>query len=195
MIDLAPAHLATVRAILLRNAPGVPVYAFGSRVSRRARKFSDLDLALVPEQALDWRVLARLREAFEESDLPITVDVIDWTQVGPEFKKQVGRCTAGLTHSVPRLNFSIGLNQHIRWNQQLAVQGAYVLQRKPAPFTQNIVNPLARTQECLRGVGLHEVAADTHDQLRVLAKAGEHFAGGNCVFRSQRGVRAWLTQA
>ena len=93
MIDLAPAHLASVRAILLRNVPGVTVYAFGSRVSRRARKFSDLDLALLPEQALDWRVLARLREAFEESDLPITVDVIDWTQAGPEFKKQVGRLT------------------------------------------------------------------------------------------------------
>ena len=95
MIDLSPAHLEIVRAVLLRSVPGVPVYAFGSRATRRARKFSDLDLdlALVPEQALDWRVLARLREAFEESDLPITVDVIDWTQAGPEFKKQVGRLT------------------------------------------------------------------------------------------------------
>ena len=93
MIDLSPAHLEIVRAVLLRSVPGVPVYAFGSRATRRARKFSDLDLALVPEQALDWRVLAHLREAFEESDLPITVDVIDWTQAGPEFKKQVGRLT------------------------------------------------------------------------------------------------------
>ena len=99
MIDLSPAHLATVRALLLNNAPGVPVYAFGSRVTGRARKFSDLDLALVPEQALDWRVLARLREAFEESDLPITVDVIDWTQAGPEFKKQVGPLTELMTQA------------------------------------------------------------------------------------------------
>ena len=99
MIDLSPAHLATVRALLLNNAPGVPVYAFGSRVTGRARKFSDLDLALVPEQALDWRVLARLREAFEESDLPITVGVIDWTQAGPEFKKQVGPLTALMTQA------------------------------------------------------------------------------------------------
>ena len=90
MIDLLPVHLATVRAILLRDAPGVPVYAFGSRATGRARKLSDLDLALVPEQALDWRVLACLREAFEESDLPMTVDVIDWTQAGSEFRKQVG---------------------------------------------------------------------------------------------------------
>lgn len=93
MIDLSPTHLATVRAILLRNAPGVPVFVFGSRATGRARKFSDLDLALVPEQALDWRVLARLREDFEESDLSITVDVIDWTQAGAEFRKQVGPLT------------------------------------------------------------------------------------------------------
>jgi uncharacterized protein len=90
MIDLAPAHLSTVRAILQRHAPGVAVYAFGSRTHQGARKFSDLDLALTPEQALDRRLLGRLREAFEESDLPITVDVIDWSQISPEFSKQVG---------------------------------------------------------------------------------------------------------
>lgn len=93
MIDLAPQYLATVRGILLRNAPGVPVYAFGSRATQRARKFSDLDLALAPKQSLDWRVLAHLREAFEESDLPIMVDVIDWTRASPEFKAHVGRLT------------------------------------------------------------------------------------------------------
>ena len=97
MIDLSPAHLATVRAILLRDAPGVPTYVFGSRATGRARKFSDLDLALLPEQALDWRVLARLREAFEESDLPITVDVIDWSQASPEFRKRVGPLTEVVT--------------------------------------------------------------------------------------------------
>ena len=46
MIDLSPVHLATVRAVLLRSVPGVPVYALGSRATRRARKFSDLDLPL-----------------------------------------------------------------------------------------------------------------------------------------------------
>ena len=97
MIDLSPAHLEIVRAVLLRSVPGVPVYAFGSRATRRARKFSDLDLALVPEEALDWRVLARLREAFEESDLPITVDVIDWSQASPEFKKRVEPLTEVVT--------------------------------------------------------------------------------------------------
>ena len=99
MIDLSPAHLEAVRAVLLRSVPGVPVYVFGSRATGRARKFSDLDLALVPRQVLDWRVLAYLREAFEESDLPITVDVIDWSKAGPEFKKQVGPLTELMTRA------------------------------------------------------------------------------------------------
>lgn len=89
MIDLLPEQLETVRQILRDGAPGVPVYVFGSRASNRSRKFSDLDLALVPAQPLDWRVLAQLREAFEESDLPITVDVIDWTLASAPFKQQV----------------------------------------------------------------------------------------------------------
>lgn len=93
MIELASAQLATVRAILTCHAPGIPVYAFGSRVQQRARPYSDLDLALVPAQALDWRVLGRLREAFEESDLPVTVDVVDWTQVSAEFSHRVGPLT------------------------------------------------------------------------------------------------------
>lgn len=38
---------------------------------------------------MDWRVLADLREAFEESELPIRVDVIDWSTCSEEFKKLI----------------------------------------------------------------------------------------------------------
>ncbi len=93
MIDLSADQLSTVRRILLDFAPNIPAYAFGSRTTGRARKFSDLDVALVPVQALDWHTLARLREAFEDSTLPITVDVIDWTQAGPAFRQHVGPLT------------------------------------------------------------------------------------------------------
>jgi uncharacterized protein len=93
MIDLAPAQLATVRGILHCHAPGVPVFAFGSRARQRARPFSDLDLALVPQHDLDWRLVGRLREAFEASDLPVTVDVVDWTQVSMAFSQRVGPLT------------------------------------------------------------------------------------------------------
>lgn len=90
MIDLDAKQLATVRGILQSNVPGIPAFAFGSRARGRAKRFSDLDLALAPDQAIEWRTLARLREAFEESDLSISVDVVDWSQTTPAFRAHAG---------------------------------------------------------------------------------------------------------
>ena len=86
MIDLTPRHLSTVKAVLDAGVPGVAVSVFGSRVTGRAKKHSDLDLALQAAQPMVWRHLARLREAFEESDLPFRVDVVDWAACRPQFK-------------------------------------------------------------------------------------------------------------
>jgi uncharacterized protein len=86
MIDLPAHQLDTVKLVLNAIVPGVSVYAFGSRVSGRAKRHSDLDLALQAEDALNWRQLAQLREAFEESDLPIRVDIVDWAACSPQFK-------------------------------------------------------------------------------------------------------------
>jgi uncharacterized protein len=86
MIDLPPAQIATVKSVLNAIVPGVAVYAFGSRVNGRAKRHSDLDLALQAEGPLNWQQLAQLREAFEESDLPIRVDVVDWAACSPQFK-------------------------------------------------------------------------------------------------------------
>ena len=86
MIDLAPQYLSTVKAVLNAVVPGLLVSAFGSRVTGRAKKHSDLDLAVQGDQALDWRQLARLREAFEESDLPFRVDVVDWLACSAQFR-------------------------------------------------------------------------------------------------------------
>ncbi len=90
MIDLPAQHLTLVRTVLESLAPGVSAFAFGSRVEGRAKKHSDLDLALHADGPLDWRLLARLREAFEESDLPIRVEVLDWAACSVQFKNTVG---------------------------------------------------------------------------------------------------------
>ena len=90
MIDLDAGHLATVRGILQSAAPGLQAFAFGSRARGHAKRFSDLDLALSSTQPIEWRTLARLREAFEESDLPITVDLVDWNQTTPAFRDHAG---------------------------------------------------------------------------------------------------------
>ena len=91
MIDLNPGQLSTVKAILAEHVPECEVRAFGSRATWTAKDYSDLDLAVVGEGPLDWRTLDRLKEAFEESDLPMRVDVLDWHGISDSFRKVVER--------------------------------------------------------------------------------------------------------
>lgn len=86
MIDLAPEHLDTVRRILARHVPDCEVRAYGSRVTGRARRFSDLDLAIVGNGPVDPNRLSALREDLAHSDLPIIVDVQDWEAISETFQ-------------------------------------------------------------------------------------------------------------
>ena len=45
-----------------------------------------MDLAVVGTVKLEQHALYDLREAFEESDLPIRIDVLDWHAISPEFQ-------------------------------------------------------------------------------------------------------------
>ncbi len=89
MIDLPADQLALVRTLLEKHFPECEVRVFGSRVTGRAKPYSDLDLALVGPVRLDSAKLAALREDFEESTLPIRVDVLDWHAIAPHFQKIV----------------------------------------------------------------------------------------------------------
>jgi predicted nucleotidyltransferase len=89
MIDLAPRHLEKVRAILGKHVPQCEVRAFGSRVTCNAKGYSDLDLAVVAPGKLSDDTLRHLKEAFEESDLPFRVDILDWHATSPDFQKVI----------------------------------------------------------------------------------------------------------
>ena len=89
MIDVNPAQLETVTRILAGHVPDCEVRAFGSRVIGTAKDYSDLDLAVVGECALEPDALRCLKEAFEESELPFRVDVLDWHAIGPAFQKVI----------------------------------------------------------------------------------------------------------
>ncbi len=90
-IDLNPNHLATVERILAEHVPECEVRAFGSRATWTAKDYSDIDLAIVGEGLLEWRTLGRLKEAFEESSLPMRVDVLDWHDISDSFQKVIER--------------------------------------------------------------------------------------------------------
>jgi predicted nucleotidyltransferase len=89
MIDLTPEALDTVIEILQKKIPHCEIRAFGSRVTGKATTYSDLDLALVSDTPLDWRLLEALKDSFAESNLPITVDLLDWQSISPEFKSVI----------------------------------------------------------------------------------------------------------
>ena len=90
-VDLNPNYLATVERILAEHVPECEVRAFGSRATWTAKDYSDLDLAVVGEGPLHWRKLSRLKEAFEESSLPMRVDVLDWHSISESFHREIER--------------------------------------------------------------------------------------------------------
>ena len=88
-IDITPEERAIVLRILNEIVPDREVRAFGSRVTGKAKPFSDLDLAIMGDEPLSLETRARLDEAFSESDLPWKVDILDWVQVDTDFRKKI----------------------------------------------------------------------------------------------------------
>jgi uncharacterized protein len=69
-----------------RYLPEYDVWAFGSRVTGTAKPFSDLDLLIRTEQPLTFEKMATLKDAFDESDLTIRVDLVDWAATSTAFR-------------------------------------------------------------------------------------------------------------
>ena len=86
-IDISPENWAIVSAILQRCVPDREVWAFGSRAKWTAKPYSDLDLAIMGDQALSLATLSLLENDFSESDLPFKVDVVDWASTSTSFRK------------------------------------------------------------------------------------------------------------
>jgi len=89
MIDLPQDQQQEVERILLKYIPGIEVRAFGSRINGTAKQHSDLDLVVVDKTPLPRDLYYRLQDAFEESTLPIRVDLLDWQRITPEFRQHI----------------------------------------------------------------------------------------------------------
>ena len=89
-IILPPEQLQLVLSLTQAHLPGVEVWAYGSRVRGNPRRYSDLDLVAFAELGQSARV-DDLREALEESDLPIRVDLFLWDEIPDSFHRQIER--------------------------------------------------------------------------------------------------------
>ena len=91
LLDMRPDHIELVQRILRQHVPSAEVWAFGSRAKWLARDTSDLDLCIRATAALSFEKMGTLREAFEESNLPYKVDVVDWATTSESFRKIIER--------------------------------------------------------------------------------------------------------
>ncbi len=87
-IILPPEQLQLVLSLAQKHLPGVEIWAYGSRVRGNPRRYSDLDLVAftAPGQSAQAN---DLREAFEESNLPIRVDLFLWDEIPDSFHRQI----------------------------------------------------------------------------------------------------------
>ena len=81
---------AILRSVLtpLSQTPA-KAWVFGSRATGRARPYSDLDILISSPAPLDWRARADLQDAFEASNLPFRVDVVEEARLAPTLAPRV----------------------------------------------------------------------------------------------------------
>ena len=92
-LNLKPDHLRLLLDVLEAYAPETEVWAYGSRVNGGGHEGSDLDIVVRNPAGLDQpqRKLYLLRDALDESNLPMLVDVLDWARLPEDFRQEIER--------------------------------------------------------------------------------------------------------
>lgn len=88
-LSLSERHAQMIEKLLRDHIPDRPVWAFGSRTFGRARRYSDLDLAIGGVAPIGASVEYDLEEAFDQSLLPIEVDLVDLNEVDARFRMNI----------------------------------------------------------------------------------------------------------
>ena len=85
MIQLEDKYREIIKNILSKYP--YSFYVFGSRAKGKAKKFSDLDICFFSN--IPWNIRGHIDEDFENSDIPFTIDLVDFALCDEEFKKIV----------------------------------------------------------------------------------------------------------
>ena len=83
--------LAQVRRLVLERLRGhkARVFLFGSWVRGEARRYSDIDVAILPEAPLPAGFLLDLQDELEASEVLYPVDVVDLTEAPASLRERV----------------------------------------------------------------------------------------------------------
>ena len=85
MIDLEQKYIEFIKETVSSMLHNYKLYIFGSRVKNRAKKYSDIDLA-IDSQELTPQIKTKLEFTFENSTLPYEVDIINLNDIDNRFK-------------------------------------------------------------------------------------------------------------
>ncbi|MCB2199933.1 nucleotidyltransferase domain-containing protein [bacterium] len=91
MIDLTPAEMKIVIAILERYLPDLQIRVYGPRATGKAKEQADLDLCLMNKEQLPFETMGTLLDAFSQSELPFNVDITEWAVATGEMRKRIER--------------------------------------------------------------------------------------------------------
>lgn len=91
VLHLPKKYADQVHALLQQYIPDAEVWAYGSRVNGGFFEASDLDLVahFATIQKRDVFRLSKVREAFQESNLPIMVQIVDWDAIPESFRDEI----------------------------------------------------------------------------------------------------------
>ena len=83
--------LIRIKNILKSYVPNYVILVYGSRVNGTAHSASDLDLVIKSNdgEPLDISTLVDVKEAFQNSNIPILVDIRDWARIPDYFKEKI----------------------------------------------------------------------------------------------------------
>jgi uncharacterized protein len=87
MIDVAQEHLESIKKIFQKFIPERRVLAFGSRINGKSTKHSDFDLVIMGDECVYNKSMAMLEYAFQESEIPFRIDLIEWATTSEPFRK------------------------------------------------------------------------------------------------------------
>lgn len=78
-----------VRSMLLDHLSktGYRIFLFGSRVTDHHHPYSDIDIGIEGPRRVPRELMVKMEEVLEESDLPVKVDIVDFSRVTPEFSQ------------------------------------------------------------------------------------------------------------
>ena len=182
-VDIRGDHLRIVQDVLRRHLPdGVTVWVFGSRATWMTKDSSDLDLALEGDTAIPARSLFTLEVAFEDSDLPFAVDIVDVRRINERFRRIVAQQRVRLPESDgsrPTVGSSGGLGICPDWREM--------------PFTEAfLVNPPTQVDRG-RSLPFVDMATVAPGFRSVRASEVREFRGGGSRFRDGDTLMARIT--